>query len=79
MIKCVGQVVLLSPFSQEEKVHYKKGIMACVSEGPNLFFAPVPVPCMVILLAIYLITKMYRHVICVLRPSLLMQRHNLLW
>lgn len=76
MIKCIVQVVLLPPFSQEEKAHYKKGIMASISEGPNLFFVPVPVPCVAILSGIYLITKMNRHVICGLTPSLLMRRQN---
>lgn len=79
MIKCIGQVVPLPPFSQEEKAHYKKGIMGSVSEGPNLFFVPERVPRMVVLLGIYLVTKMNGHVICVLTPSLLMHRHNFLW
>lgn len=73
MIKCIGQVVPLSPFSQEEKAHYKKGIMASISEGPNLFFVPVPMHCVAILSGIYLVTKMNGYLIRGLASSLLIE------
>lgn len=79
MIKCTGQVVPLSPFSQEEKAHYKMSIMANISEGQNPFFVPVPMPCVATFSGIYFITKMNGLDICDLKTTLLIHRHNLLW